>query len=113
MYTATARRALSPKPPAPANRLATKQNLQEVTPMKAKTRKRAKVQKILPPLHQAESERAEIAVEEAEPLYREIRIENKLHDDKGRAVKLKPGAEVEVVVEAEPSATTKEDAGKK
>jgi hypothetical protein len=34
-------------------------------------------------------------------LYREIRIENALENEQGEQVKLKPGAQVEVVVEAE------------
>ena len=38
-------------------------------------------------------------------LYREIRIENKLTDENGSQVRLKPEAEVEVTVEAEPEAT--------
>jgi len=53
-----------------------------------------------------EPEKAQIAVETADPLYRELRIENTLTDEKGRKVGLKPGAEVEVTVEAEPEATT-------
>lgn len=41
----------------------------------------------------------------AEPLYQEIRIENTLADQQGNEVKLKQGAEVEVHVEADKSAT--------
>jgi len=71
---------------------------------KPATTKPAKVQKIIPATF--ESEKAEIAVEGADPLYREIRIENKLHDEYGNEVGLKPGAEVEVTVEAEMHQTT-------
>ena len=46
-------------------------------------------------------EKAEITVEGADDLYREIRIDNCLEDEKGRDVKLKEGAEVEVTVEAD------------
>jgi hypothetical protein len=53
-----------------------------------------------------EPEKAQIAVESADHLYREIRIENTLTDEKGRKVGLKLGAEVEVTVEADPEATT-------
>lgn len=53
-----------------------------------------------------EPEKAQITVETADHLYREIRIENTLTDEKGRKVGLKPGAEVEVTVEAAPEATT-------
>jgi hypothetical protein len=38
--------------------------------------------------------------------YREIRIDNTLSDENGTEVQLKPGAKVEVTVEAEPQATT-------
>ena len=64
------------------------------------------VQKIIKPLHPDLPEKAEIAVEGADELYREIRIENTLTDEKGNEVKLKPGAHVEVTVEADPKDTT-------
>ena len=51
-------------------------------------------------------EKAQVAVEGADHLYREIRIENTLIDENGRKVGLKPGAEVQVTVEAEPEDTT-------
>jgi len=64
------------------------------------------VEKIITSRVSSEPEKAQIAVETADPLYRELRIENTLTDEKGRKVGLKPGAEVEVTVEAEPEATT-------
>jgi len=48
----------------------------------------------------AEPKKAEIAVEGADPLYKEIRIENTLEDEDGKVVELKPGAEVDVTIEA-------------
>jgi hypothetical protein len=63
------------------------------------------VQKIIKPPHPDMPEKAEIAVEGADELYKEIRIENTLTDEKGNEVKLKPGATVEVTVEAEPKDT--------
>ena len=63
------------------------------------------VQKIIKSPHPDLPEKAEIAVEGADELYREIRIENTLTDEKGNEVKLKPGAHVEVTVEAPPEAT--------
>jgi hypothetical protein len=63
----------------------------------------AVVEKIINPY--GEPEKAQIAVEGADHLYREIRIENTLTDEKGRKVRLKPGAEVEVTVEANSEAT--------
>ena len=75
----------------------------------AKKRKklRGKVEKIIPPIMPTEPETAQISVEEAEDLYREIRVENVVTDDKGEKARLKPGASVDVVVEAESDATQK------
>jgi hypothetical protein len=67
------------------------------------------VKKIITPLHPDLPEKAEIAVEGADELYREIRIENTLKDEKGNEVKLKPGAQVEVTVEADPKDTVVKD----
>ena len=50
-------------------------------------------------------DKAQIAVEGADHLYREIRIDNTLTNEKGEEVSLKPGAQVEVTVAAEPEAT--------
>jgi hypothetical protein len=50
-------------------------------------------------------EKAEISIPSADDLYRGIRIENTLTDEKGDTVKLKPGAEVEVTIEADVNAT--------
>lgn len=52
-----------------------------------------------------EPEKAQIAVEGADHLYREIRVPNDLTDAQGQKVKLKVGAEVEVKIEANPVAT--------
>src|SRR6266853_2104004 len=64
------------------------------------------VEKIIKPLSPDDPEKAQITVEGADHLYREIRIENTLTDENGDQVRLKPGAEVEVTVEAPPEATT-------
>jgi hypothetical protein len=72
---------------------------------KAKTTMPGTVEKIIESPYQQEPEKAQIAVEGAEHLYKEIRIENKLTDESGREVRLKPGAEVEVTVEADPEGT--------
>jgi hypothetical protein len=64
-----------------------------------------KVEKIIKPPLRGVPEKAEIAVDGADDLYREIRIENKLTDEDGNEVKLKEGAPVEVTVEAEAPAT--------
>ena len=66
----------------------------------------ATVEKIIKSPHPNEPEKAQISVEGADHLYREIRIENTLEDDKGKPVKLKPGAHVDVTVEADPKETS-------
>jgi len=72
------------------------------------------VEKIIQPPHPSEPEKAQIAVEGADDLYREIRIENTLTDEDGKKVRLKEGAKVEVTVEADPKETApKSEAGKK
>ena len=65
----------------------------------------AVVEKIIRPPYEGIPEKAQIAIEGADHLYKEIRIENTLTDENGRKVRLKPGAEVEVTVEADPEAT--------
>ena len=72
----------------------------------AKTTKPGTVEKVVKPLDPREPEKAQINIHGAEPLYKEIRIENKLTDQDGNEVKLKEGAEVEVHVEADKTATT-------
>jgi hypothetical protein len=63
------------------------------------------VQKIIHSPDPSVPEKAEIAVEGADELYREVRIENTLTDERGQEVKLKPGADVDVTIEADPNAT--------
>jgi hypothetical protein len=63
------------------------------------------VEKIIPPLTPSQPEKAEIAIEGAEDLYKEIRVGNTLQDESGNEVALKKGAKVEVTIEAEPEAT--------
>ncbi|HEX3741507.1 MAG TPA: hypothetical protein VHV29_17550 [Terriglobales bacterium] len=61
-----------------------------------------KVEKVIHPHpNSGEPEKAQIAVEGADHLYREIRVPNRLTDENGRKVKLKEGAEVEVKIEAD------------
>jgi hypothetical protein len=65
------------------------------------------VEKIIKSPDPREPEKAQIAIEGAEELYREIRIDNTLKDEKGEDVALKQGAPVDVTVEADPQDTTK------
>jgi hypothetical protein len=64
------------------------------------------VEQIIESPHPSMPEKAEIAVEGADELYQEIRIENTLKDANGDEVRLKKGAQVEVTVEAESEETT-------
>jgi hypothetical protein len=50
-------------------------------------------------------EKAQISVEDAEHLYKEIRVDNTLKDENGKEVALKPGAHVQVTIEAEKTDT--------
>jgi len=64
----------------------------------------AVVEKVIDSLQPGEPQKAQINIQEgAEPLYKEIRIENTLRDENGQEVKLKEGAKVELTVEASPS----------
>ena len=72
---------------------------------KSKTTSTGTVEKIIKSPYPQVPEKAEIAVEGADHLYREIRIENTLVDEKGNKVKLKEGAVVDVTLEADPKDT--------
>lgn len=65
------------------------------------------VQKVINPTIPSQPEKAQIGIEGADELYREIRIENVVTDDKGEQARLKAGAQVDVIVEADSSATLK------
>lgn len=70
------------------------------------------VEKIIKSPIPNEPEKAQIAVEGADDLYREIRIENTLTNEDGEEVSLKLGAPVEVTVEAEAEAITPKSSDK-
>lgn len=76
---------------------------------KPKVKKPGTVQKIIKSPDPREPEKAEIAVHGADELYREIRIDNTLTTEEGELRKLKKGAEVEVVVEADEKDTLPKD----
>ena len=69
------------------------------------------VNKIIQPIVPSVPEKAQIDLEGAEDLYREIRIENTLTDEQGEEVRLKEGAQVEVSIEADTDATLKKPKG--
>lgn len=64
------------------------------------------VEKIIKPPVPSMPEKAQISVEGADDLYKEIRLENTLTNENGEEVKLKEGAKVEVTLEADPKDTT-------
>jgi len=72
---------------------------------KAKKKLPATVTKVVKAPVPTEPEKAEIAIRDGEELYREIRVENKLTTESGTEVRLKPGAEVEVQIEADEKST--------
>ena len=65
------------------------------------------VEQIIKPFLPGAKEKAQIEVKDAEHLYKEIRIDNEVVDEKGVKAALKPGAEVDVVIEADSDATMK------
>ena len=73
---------------------------------KKRKKLRGTVRKVIKPFGLNEPEKAQIDVDDADDLYKEIRIENVVADEDGEKAQLKPGAEVDVIVEAESDATT-------
>ena len=74
---------------------------------RARKKLTARVTDIIEARLPAEPEKAEIAIEQAEDLYGEIRIENKLSTDRGTEICLKPGDQVDVQIEAEEKSAEK------
>jgi hypothetical protein len=68
---------------------------------------RGTVEKVIAPLTPSQPEKAQIEVHGADDLYREIRIENVVTDEKREKASLKPGSEVDVTIEADSSAAMK------
>ena len=66
-----------------------------------------KVEKVIEAHGPKEPEKVQISIEDADALYREIRVENSLTDENGNEVRLKEGADVDVKLEAEEEATSK------
>jgi hypothetical protein len=64
------------------------------------------VDKVIKSSDPSEPDKAQIVVEGADELYREIRIDNTLQTEKGEEVALKLGTDVDVTVEAPADATT-------
>lgn len=77
----------------------------------AKKRKklRGTVEKIIKPVHSISTEKAQININEAEDLYREIRVENELQDGDGKKVRLEQGDEVDVTIESDTASKKNSD----
>lgn len=71
----------------------------------------ATVEKVISAVHPSQTEKVQIGIEGAEDLYREIRIDNVVTDENGAKARLKPGEEVDVILEADSDATIKKSAG--
>lgn len=69
-----------------------------------------KVAKVIKSAYPNQPETAQIEITEGEDLYREVRIENEVTDEHGEKAALKPGADVDVIVEADSNATMKKPA---
>jgi hypothetical protein len=65
------------------------------------------VQKIIQPVIANQAEKVQIEINEADDLYKEIRVENEVTGEDGTKATLKPGADVKIIVEADSSATLK------
>jgi hypothetical protein len=98
---------LSPLGPLVLQSVHLRSTFEEVLMSRKLKKLRGTVQKIIKPIAQSQPEKAQIEINGADDLYREIRIENVVIDEKGEKAKLKEGAEVDVTVEADSSATLK------
>jgi len=65
------------------------------------------VEEVIQPFRPGEPEKVQIGIDGADDLYREIRVENTVADEKGEERRLKNGARVDVIVEADSDATQK------
>ena len=70
--------------------------------MKKRKKLLGTVKKVIKPVSPHEPEKVEIQIHEADDLYKEIRIENVVTDEKGKKDSLKLGEDVDIVVEADP-----------
>lgn len=70
---------------------------------KKRKKLRGVVEKIIKPATPSQPEKAQIGIEEADDLYREIRVENVVTDENGHKEGLAAGTEVDVIVEVDPN----------
>jgi len=84
-------------------------SLLEKVPEKVNVTLPGTVEKIIPAIGNQVPEKAQIQLEGADELYREIRIDNTLEDVDGNAVSLKKGADVDVTIEADQDDTKRKE----
>ena len=70
-------------------------------PTKKRKKLRGTVEQVIKPIVSTDPEKAQINIEQADDLYRELRVENTLTDDEGKGARLEKGEEVELILEAE------------
>lgn len=70
--------------------------------VKKRKKLRGTVEKIIKPLAPSQPEKAQIGIDEADDLYREIRVENIVTDENGHKDRLAAGTKVDVIVEVDP-----------
>jgi hypothetical protein len=80
---------------------------------KASTTLPGTVDKIVKPPAPGEREQAQIAVDGADRIYKEIRIENALTDDHGHEVRLEPDDKVKVTITSESIRSGRDEAAHK
>jgi hypothetical protein len=73
---------------------------------KKRRKMKGTVEKVIKSTVPSQPEKAQISIDEGEDLYREIRVDNVVTDTNGGVAHLKTGAKVDVIVEADSSATT-------
>jgi hypothetical protein len=73
-------------------------------------RMHGRVAKVIKSAYPNQPETAQIEITEAEDLYREVRVENEVTDERGEKATLRLGAEVDVIVEADSNATMRKPA---
>jgi hypothetical protein len=81
---------------------------EEVDESKAAVTLPGTVEKIIKPPTPEMPEKAQISIQGAEDLYKEIRVDNVVTDDRGNELKLKQGAKVDVTIEADTKDTVPE-----
>ena len=65
-----------------------------------RTKLKGNVEKVIKSVTAREPDKAQIEIEQADRLYKEIRIDNVVTDENGHQGQLEPGEQVEVTIEA-------------